>query len=42
MNKGSTTGQIFLKYHRSDNPVTKAVYAEILAKRLDRQARQDA
>lgn len=32
---GSTLGEIFKKHERERNPVTRSVYRDILAKRLD-------
>lgn len=34
--KGSTLGELFIKYEKETNPVTKSSYREIIANRLDR------
>jgi hypothetical protein len=33
---GTSLGELFIKYERATNPVTKFVLREIIAKRLDR------
>jgi|GEM_PF-6959668 len=33
---GKTLGQIWLEYHQTVNPVTRAVRRQIIANRLDR------
>jgi len=32
----TSLGELFIKYERTKNPVTKSVYREIIANRLDR------
>lgn len=34
-------GEVFLNYHKATNPVTKSVYAEIIANRLNRMEVKD-
>ena len=35
-NKPTPLGELFIKYEQAKNPVTKAVYREIIANRLTR------
>ena len=38
----STLGELFIKYERETNPVTKSVLRQIIANRLDRLEKQGA
>jgi hypothetical protein len=38
----TTLGELFIKYERAQNPVTKSVFRQIIADRLDRLEKQDA